>query len=70
MFMVQLNQVSHQIFKLENTGNIAYEKLFLLTNEEVSTEAQSLRRLLIVLHGLPLESLNVLLFPSSSFFSF
>lgn len=68
--MVQLKQVSHQFFKLENIENIDYEKLFLLTNKQASPEAQSLRRLRILPYGLPLESLNGLLFPSSSSFSF
>lgn len=68
--MVQLKQVSHQFFKLENIENIDYEKLFLLTNKQASPEAQSLRRLPILPYGLPLGSLNGLLFPSSSSFSF
>lgn len=56
--MIQLNQVSHRIFQLEN---IAYQKLFLLTNEQASPEAQTLRRLPILPYGFPLGNLNVLI---------
>ena len=59
MFMIQLNQLSHQIFQLENIENIAYQKLFLLTNEQASPEAQTLRRLPMLPYGLPLGNLNV-----------
>lgn len=63
--MIQLNQVSHQIFQLENIGNIAYRKLFLLTNEQARPEAQTLRRLPILPYGFPLGNLNILTPPPS-----